>query len=370
MATRAQVMTFVAQPRTRKWMGFAVGSLLLIALTLLVAELDLAISQRFSDIKISGKHLSKNPFEYPLTAVVIGLIANVVLRLTKLYDFVRPAIRTELYLKIGVVILGTQIALGDLVEKGAGGLVQALIMVTCVFFFTWWLGGRLKLPNTLRAVMSTAVSICGVSAAIAAAGAVMAKKEEVTYITTLVIITALPLMILAPMMADAMGLPADVAGAWFGGNIDTTAAVVGAGTLHGPEAQKVATVVKLSQNVLIGFAAFGLSLYFSLVVERKKDKRPSANVIWQRFPKFVIGFILASVLASLDFFDKATDVVNLKLTMQWFFALAFICIGLDLAVGELRKMGWKPFSVYMAATVFNTILALFVAWMIFGVLGA
>lgn len=370
MATRAQVMTFVAQPRTKKWMGFAVGSLLLIALTLFVAELDLFISERFTDIEISGKHLSKNPFEYPLTAVIIGLIANVVLRLTKLYDFVRPAIRTELYLKIGVVILGTQIALGDMLEKGAGGLIQALIMVTSVFFFTWWLGGRLKLPNTLRAVMSTAISVCGVSAAIAAAGAVMAKKEEVTYITTLVIITALPLMILAPIMADAMGLPDDVAGAWFGGNIDTTAAVVGAGTLHGAEAQKVATVVKLSQNVLIGFVAFALSLYFSMVVERKKDQqRPKANVIWQRFPKFVIGFILASVLASLDFFDK-TDVANLKKANMWFFALAFICIGLDLAVGELRKMGWKPVSVYLGGTVFNTALALLVAWIIFGLLGA
>jgi uncharacterized integral membrane protein (TIGR00698 family) len=369
MGTKTQAAVLIAQPRTKQWLGFVIGSVLLIALTILVAELDLAISERFSDIEISGKHLSKNPFEYPLTAVIVGLIANVVLRLTGLYQFIRPAIRTELYLKIGVVMLGTQIALGDMLEKGAGGLVQALIMVTSVFFFTWWLGGRLKLPNTLRAVMATAVSICGVSAAIAAAGAVLAKKEEVTYVTTLVIITALPLMILAPIIADAINLPNDVAGAWFGGNIDTTAAVVGAGTLHGPEAQQVATVVKLSQNVLIGFAAFALSLYFSMVVERKKDTRPSANVIWQRFPKFVLGFILASVLASLDFFDKATA-TNLKVGMQWFFALAFICIGLELAVGELRKMGGKPISVYLAATVFNTILALIVAWLIFGLLGA
>ncbi len=370
MITKAQMQTVAARLRTPAFVGFVTGSLLLIALTILVAELDLAISERFQDLEINGKHLTRNPFEYPLTAVIVGLIANAILRLTKLYDFVRPAIRTELYLKIGVVILGTQIALGDLVEKGAGGLFQAIIMVTSVFFFTWWLGGRLKLPDTLRAVMATAVSICGVSAAIAAAGAVMAKKEEVTYVSALVIFTALPLMVLAPIAADAMGLSNDVAGAWFGGNIDTTAAVVGAGTLHGPEAQKVATVVKLSQNVMIGFAAFGLSLYFSMVVERKKGKRPGTNVIWQRFPKFVIGFVLASILASIGFLDKATDVVDLKLITQWLFALAFICIGLELAVGELRKMGSKPISVYLAATVFNTVLALIVASLIFGVLGA
>ena len=370
MTSKAQAWTFAAaHPRAKQGLQFAAGALLLIMLTVLVAELDLAVSQRFSDLEIGGKHLSKNPFEYPLIAVVVGLLANIALRVTRLYDFVRPAIRTELFLKIGVVILGTQIALGDLVEKGAGGLVQAVIMVTAVFSFTWWLSGRLKLPNTLRAVMSTAISVCGVSAAIAAAGAVLAKKEEVTYVTTLVIITALPLMVLAPMLADAIGLPDDVAGAWFGGNIDTTAAVVGAGTLHGPEAQQVATVVKLAQNVMIGFVAFALSLYFSLVVERKPDERPSASTIWQRFPKFVLGFVLASVLASLGLFDAA-DTANLKLATQWFFALAFICIGLELAVGELRKMGGKPISVYLAATVFNTALALIVAWLIFGVLGA
>lgn len=352
------------QPRTseRSLNGFLVGTVLIVILTLLVAEIDRAIANGFR-----AQGVAQNPLEYPLTAAVIGLIANAVLRITKLYEFVRPAIRTELYLKIGLVILGARISFGDLLAIGVGGLIQAVIMVVSVFFFTWWLGGKLKLPDTLRAVMSTAIAVCGVSAAIAAAGSVQARKEEVTYIAALVILVALPLMVIAPAIAGALNLPPDVAGAWFGGNIDTTAAVVGAGTVYGAEAQSVASVVKLSQNVFIGIVSFALALYFVMVVNRGKGERPSPKVIWQRFPKFVIGFVLVSILASLKVFSPEL-VREMNTATQWAFAIAFVCIGLDFSVAEIRTAGIKPIIVYLTATVFNTVLALVVAYIIFGVL--
>jgi uncharacterized integral membrane protein (TIGR00698 family) len=346
----------------RNYNGLIAGAILLVILTLLVAEIDRAIANGFR-----AQGVAQNPLEYPLTAVIIGLIANLALRVTRLYDVVRPAIRTELFLKIGLVVLGARISFGDLLALGAGGLIQAVIMVLSVFFFTWWLGGKLKLPNTLRAVMASAVSICGASAAIAAAGAVQARKEEVTYITALVILFALPMMVLAPAVAGALNLPPDVAGAWFGGNIDTTAAVVGAGTIYGPEAQQVASVVKLSQNVFIGIVAFALALYFVTVVNRGAGERPSPRVLWTRFPKFVLGFILVSILASLKVFPSEL-VKELNTVTQWAFALAFICIGLDFSIKEIRAAGVKPILVYLGATVFNTLLALVVAYVVFGVL--
>jgi uncharacterized integral membrane protein (TIGR00698 family) len=335
---------------------------LLIVLTLLVAELDKGIAGVFA-----ANGFRSNPLEYPLTAVIVGLIANFLLRATGLYQTVRPAIRTELFLKIGLVILGARISFGDLLAIGAGGLIQALIMVISVFFFAWWLGGRFQLPATLKAIMASAVSICGVSAAIAAAGSVQAKKEEVTYITALVILVALPLMVLMPVLADALNLSPQVAGAWFGGNIDTTAAVVGAGTVYGQEAQAVASVVKLAQNVLIGVVSFALALYFITVVNRGAGEKPSPLLIWQRFPKFVIGFVFVSILASLKIFP-ADALPHMNRAMQWAFTLAFVCIGIDFSIGEVRKAGWRPLAVYVGATVFNTVLALVVAYVIFGVL--
>jgi uncharacterized membrane protein YadS len=194
---------------------------------------------------------------------------------------------------------------------------------------------------------------------------VLAKKEEITYVTALVIVTALPLMVIAPLIAGAVNMPEAVAGAWFGGNVDTTAAVVGAGTIYGETAQKIASIVKQTQNALIGFVAFFLALYFTTVVEGKKE-RPSASVIWKRFPKFVLGFILASLLFTFGVI-KSGDVSKAIAGMKdWAFCLAFVCMGLELSVGEFKKMGWSPVIVYLIVTVFNTLLALVVSWLIFG----
>lgn len=352
-----------ARQETSTKLRFILGLALIASMAIAVSELDGGISGWFK-----ARGFAKNPLEYPLVAAVLGLAANGILRATKTHDWIKPAIKTSLFLKVGLVLLGARVSLGKILTYGAGGLIQAIIMVTCVFFFTWWLASRLKLPETLKAVMATAVSICGVSAAIAAAGAVLAKKREVTYVTALVIVTALPTMVLMPWIAQAVGLPEDVAGAWFGGNIDTTAAVVGAGTMHSETAQEVAAVVKAAQNVLIGVAAFLLALYFVVVVERRPDDRPSAAVIWQRFPKFVLGFLLISLLVSVKVFDESMAKVMNDLG-KWAFAMAFFSIGLGLSVKELGRMGWRPILVYLAATVFNTLLAFGVSWVIFGALG-
>jgi len=343
--------------------GWLIGLLLIAAAATLIAELDGGISGWF---KAHG--ISKNPLEYPLIAVALGLVVNGILRATRTHVALQPAMRTELFLKVGLVLMGTRLDITEILSQGAGGLIQSLVMVTSVFFFTWWLATRLKVDGQLKAVMASAVSICGVSAAIAAAGAVLAKRKEITYVTALVIFTAIPLMVAMPWIARALGLPPDIAGAWFGGNIDTTAAVVGAGTMYGEVAQSVATVVKMSQNALIGVAAFLLALYYVVRVERKPSGRPSVSLIWHRFPKFVLGFILMSVLASFGVFGGAT-VDALQALSKWAFAMAFFSIGLELSVRELGRMGWRPLAVYGAATLFNTVLALGVSSLVFGTLG-
>ena len=260
---------------------------------------------------------SPKALEYPLWAAILGLLANFVMSLLQVKERLGHAFRTELFLKIGLVLLGAGINLTQVLSVGAKGVIQALIMVTSVFFFTWWLGGVFGMDRKLRAVMSTAVSICGVSAAIAAAGSVLAKKEHLAYITALVIVTALPLMVIMPYIAGALHMSPEWAGAWFGGNIDTTAAVVGAGTIYGETAVAVASIVKMTQNVFIGIAAFFLAFYWVLV-------------------------------------------------RNWAFTLAFIGIGWDLSFGELRKMGVTPLVVYLLATIFNTLLAFGVSWILFG----
>jgi uncharacterized membrane protein YadS len=334
------------------------GLLLVTALSILAWWITKQVYTLSLPFGIPGKAL-----EFPIWAVLVGLAGNFILNLTGKKSSVQPGIRTEFFLKVGLVLLGASVNLALLVTAAAGAILQALIMITSVFFFTWWIAGLFGLEDKLRAVMASALSICGVSAAIAAAGAVAAKKEQVTYVTALVILVALPLMVISPPIAHALNLPDAVAGAWFGGNIDTTAAVVGAGTIYSEGAQQVATIVKATQNALIGIVAFLLALAFAM--REPGSQRPSPKMIWDRFPKFVLGFILASILYTLGWIDggKGTAIEALK---NWAFTFAFVCMGLDFSITELKQSGWKPVIVFLIATLFNTILALVVAWIIFG----
>src|SRR5690606_24421004 len=128
-----------------------------------------------------------------------------------------------------------------------------------------------------------AVSICGVSAAIATAGAIKGDTKKLSYVISLVLITAIPMMIFMPYIAQWLGLSQEVTGAWIGGTIDTTGAVVASGTLVGEEALKISTIVKFSQNVLLGLAAFAISIYWTFSANKNngvKNENPGLGVLW------------------------------------------------------------------------------------------
>jgi len=307
--------------------------------------------------------------EYPVYAVLLGLGAGALLALLGLRELLGSSFRTEFFLKTGLVLLGATINLQEIAVFGVRGLVQAVILITTVFLFTWFVATWLGVEEKLRALLAASVSICGVSAAITAAGAVLAKKEHLAYVSGLVILFAFPLMFVQPMLAAWLQLSPNVAGAWLGGNIDTTAAVVGAGALHSQQALKVASIAKMSQNALIGFVAFLLAGYWVVVVERKGGQRPSAWEIWQRFPKFVLGFLGASILVTVvtsQGWAGAAVARDLRHLREWFFTAAFLAIGFGLSFRSLREAGWRPVAVYALATVFNTLVAFAVAQLVFG----
>lgn len=308
--------------------------------------------------------------EYPVYAILLGLLGNLVVTVTGLRDRISAAFRTEFFIKTGLVLLGASINLAVIASAAGPAIAQALLLISGVFLFTWWLAGRFGLDEKLRALLASAVSICGVSAAIAAAGAVRARREQLAYTASLVIAFALPSIFLLPWLADVLGLSDAVAGAWIGGNIDTTAAVTAAGALAGEDALQIASIVKVTQNALMGVVAVALTAYFALRVERRPDApRPGLGELWRRFPKFVLGFVAASVIATwyLDAAGadgKATMAIVTDLRV-WFLILAFVSIGLEVRVSSLREAGWRPVTVFAAATVFNLVLALGLASVLF-----
>jgi uncharacterized membrane protein YadS len=272
-------------------------------------------------------------------------------------------------------LLGASINLVNLVKIGVGGIIQSVILIITVFFTTWFLGRLFKLDNVLRALIASAISICGVSASIAAGAAVQAKREQLAYVGGLVVIFALPLIFLQPLIAHVLNLSQPVAGAWIGGSIDTSAAVAASGAIAGNVALVYATSVKLVQSAFIGLVAFLLTIYWITRVEKESTReRPPVSEIFTRFPKFVIGFLLASVvvtlLASNHFFGSSVhttavyaDITSLRV---WFFTLAFVSIGLSFKVSDLKQSGWQPVAVFGIGVIFNALIALLTAYIIFG----
>lgn len=309
---------------------------------------------------------------YNLEAVIFSLaIGLIISNCFKLPQWFKDALSTELYVKIGLVLLGTTVIFGDILKAGMLGLVQALLVVVSVWYFAYWVCRKLKIDKEMSLMLSSAVSICGVSAAIATSGAIKGDSKKLSYVISLVLITAIPMMIFMPYIAEWLNLSQEVTGAWLGGSIDTTGAVVASGSLVGERALEISTIVKFSQNVLLGIAAFFISIYWSYSKsvddETKKDK-PTLKLIWERFPKFVIGFVFVSLLFSFVITPEANAMVkdSLKSIQGLWFALAFTSIGLETNFKDLFKQdNKKPLYAFLIAQTFNIVVTLIIAMVLF-----
>ncbi|WP_248960696.1 YeiH family protein [Sphaerisporangium perillae] len=364
MSTEQAANTGV-QAGTPAWRWPAAGVLVVLLLAAATRFLEKGVPTWFA-----GSGLAK-AIEFPVYAIVLGLLGNAVLTATGLRDRLAGGFRTEFFIKTGLVLLGASINLKVIVTAAGPAIIQGIVLISTVFLFTWWLGGRLGLDDKLRALLSAAVSICGVSAAIAAAGAVQARREQLAYSASLVIAFALPSIFILPALASALGLSPEVAGAWIGGNIDTTAAVTAAGTIVGEDALAIATIVKVTQNALIGVVVVALTAWFAFRVERRADAaRPGLGELWRRFPKFVLGFVSASVIATWYLTTvpaaQGKAVIGVANDLRtWFLILAFVSIGLEFRVASLKEAGWRPVGVFAAATVVNVLVALGLAALLF-----
>ncbi len=319
---------------------------------------------------IAGNYTIHNTYgiEYVLWCLFIGLFVSNVLGLP---EWLKPAVRTEFYIKSGLVVLGSGILFGEIVKAGFFGIVQAVLVVGVVWYFTYWIAKKMKVDDEFAVVLSSAVSICGVSAAIATGGAIQADSKKISYVTSIVLICAIPMMIFQPIIAKWVGMSDIVAGAWLGGTLDTSGSVVAAGELISPAAMKTGVIVKMSQNVLIGVAAFILSVVWTLRACKVSggQQTPSAMEIWHRFPKFVLGFLVVSLVFSFIVPAEAVTATKGMLggLRTWWFALAFTCIGLETNFGDLAKMeGGRPAGAFLIGQGFNIIWTLILAWLLFG----
>jgi len=316
-------------------------------------------------------------FGYAFWALLIGLfIANTI----GTPQWMKSAIRSELYIKTGLVFLGAEILFGNILNLGLPGLFVAWFVTPVVLIFMYQFGTRiLKIGSrSLVIVIAAATSVCGVSAAIAVAAAARAKKEELTLAVGMSLIFTVVMMVAMPALVRALGMDPVVGAAWIGGTVDATGAVVAAGALLGEQAEQIAAVVKMVQNMLIGVVAFLVAVFWVTRIERDgdntKEQKPDAMEIWRRFPKFILGFIAASVIFSFLLTPslgdtRVAEILDVTSDFRgWFFCLAFVSIGLESRFRDLaaQTSGGRPIQLYLTGQTFNLVLTLIAAYLAFG----
>lgn len=321
-------------------------------------------------------------FGYPLWAIAFGMLISNTIGTPK---WIQPAVQTEFFIKTGLVLLGAEILLNKILAIGTPGIFVAWVVTPIVLITTYWFGQNVvKMPSkTLNITISADMSVCGVSAAIATAAACRAKKEELTLAIGLSMVFTAVCMVGQPAIARLTGMPEILAGAWMGGTIDSTGAVAAAGAFYGEKALYVAATIKMIQNVLIGATAFGVAVYWVAKVDRTPGQQVSWWEIWYRFPKFVLGFLFASIFFSILDQNMGKDMSAVmidqgvlrgftRISREWFFVLAFTCIGLDTNFREFGHYfkGGKPVILYACGQTLDLGLTLFMAWLMFYVVFA
>ncbi len=350
---------------------------------LLVYALSLAIN-----IAGAWKQAGYYTLEPPLVALLLGLIISNVIGLPRWLD---AGFRVEFYVKTGIVLLGAQLPFTLILWAGPTAILQASIVSISTFLVIFFTGRKLGLERQLCATLGAGGAVCGVSASIAIAGAVRAKKEHPPIAITLVVLYAIVLVFSLPLVARALHLPTGQGGAWIGTSEFADAAGLAAADSYGGQAGAATgiagtkeqainayTLVKVvGRDVWIGIWAFVMSI-ISITLWEKSESGRKADVaqIWWRFPKFVVGFLISSLIItlvarSLPYADYKANVVPhlvqpLIFLRTWAFTFCFLSIGLTTRLREFAPAGGRPFWAFTAGVVVNLILGYVLSVHVFG----
>ena len=279
--------------------------------------------------------------EYVLWAILIGLAISNTVGVPQIF---RSGVATyEFWLKAGIVLLGSRFLLGDVLKLGGVSLALVAIEIAGAIAFMTFLGRVFGLRPKLTSLLAVGSAVCGVSAIIATQGAIEADEEDSSFAIAAILALGALSLFTFPLIGHAMHLSDHAYGLWAGLAVDNTAEATAAGALYSDAAGKLAVLAKTTRNAMIGFVVLAYAIYWAGQGQARTVGNKAA-FLWQKFPKFVLGFLLISILATYHFFnkDQTTALANLS---RWAFLLTFAGVGLRTNFREMRKQGLRPFAV-------------------------
>jgi uncharacterized integral membrane protein (TIGR00698 family) len=279
--------------------------------------------------------------EYVLWAILLGLLISNTVGVPEIF---RSGVATyEFWLKAGIVLLGSRFLLGDILKLGGISLGLVAIEITGAIAFMTLLGRLFHLKPKLTTLLAVGSAVCGVSAIIATKGAIDADDEDSSFSIAAILALGALALFTFPLIGHLLHLSDRAYGLWAGLAVDNTAEATAAGALYSDAASKLAVLVKSTRNAMIGFVVLAYAIYWASQGQAKAVGNKAA-FLWQKFPKFVLGFLFISVLATYHFFtkDQVGALANLS---RWAFLLTFAGVGLRTNFREMRKQGLRPFAV-------------------------
>ena len=299
-------------------------------------------------------HLALPNIEYVLWAIVFGLFVGNVLRVPEVF---KPGIATyDFWLKTGIVLLGARFLLGDVVKLGRVSLLLVAIELVVAIAIMTVIGRWFRLKPKLISLLAIGSSICGVSAIIASKGAIEADDDDATFAIAAILALGAFGLFAYPAIGHLLHMNDRAFGVWAGLAVDNTAEAAAAGAIYSDAAGKIAVLTKSTRNAMIGFVVLAYALYWASRGQAQ-TVRNKAAFLWQKFPKFVLGFLLVSLLATLGAFS-GPQIANLANLSRWAFLLCFAGVGLKTDFREIRKQGLRPFVVGALAELTITVVTL------------
>jgi uncharacterized integral membrane protein (TIGR00698 family) len=331
---------------SRNLLVYVPGVLLLIAVGLLgkYAQIEWKSLAR-------QEHWTVPDIEYVLWAIVFGLLVTNTVGLHRVF---RPGVQTyEFWLKVGIVALGVRFVLGDIVKLGGVSLVQILVDMVVAGAIILAAAHLFGLSGKLGSLLAIGTSICGVSAIVAAKGAIRARNSDVGYAIAAILALGAVALFTLPLLGHGIGLTDHEFGLWAGLAVDNTAETTATGYLYSEQAGKIAVLVKSTRNALIGFVVLAFALYWASRGQADQiapGLRARASFIWEKFPKFVLGFLAVSAIATAGWLSKGQS-ANIANVSKWAFLLTFAGVGLNTNIRELVRTGWRPLLVAVVGLV-------------------
>ncbi len=325
-----------------------------IALLFGIGLLGKLLEHTFTHLRTQYPGIPFPHLEYVLWAIVLGLAVGNTVGVPRIF---RDGVTTyELWLKLGIVLVGGRFLLQDVIH--IGGLSLLLVAVELVLSLTVMhlLGRIFRLPPKLTSLLAIGSCICGVTAIMAARGAIEPEEEDTsTAIASILTLGAIALFTF-PAIGHALHMSQQGYGMWAGLAVDNTAESLVTGALFGEEAGKWTVLAKTARSGFLGFVVLAYAVYWSSR-GLAPDVEHKGVFLWKKFPKFILGFIALSILATSGFFShgQLTSLTNLS---KWAFLPAFAGVGLRTNLRDLTAQGWRPLTVGILGEIFIAFITL------------